>query len=125
VIYHAAADLVLLLHLAFIAFALAGALLVLRWRWLAWLQLPAAAWGIFIELSGRICPLTTVENALRVAAGQAGYADGFVAHYLLALIYPSGLTRQSQFVLAGVVLAVNAGVYAWLLWRRRPSPRAG
>ncbi|WHZ12948.1 MAG: putative membrane protein [Burkholderiaceae bacterium] len=124
-IYHAAADLVLLLHLAFIAFALAGALLVLRWRWLAWLQLPAAAWGIFIELSGRICPLTTVENALRVAAGQAGYADGFVAHYLLALIYPSGLTRQSQFVLAGVVLAVNAGVYAWLLWRRRPSPRAG
>ena len=122
---HAAADLVLLLHLAFIAFALAGALLVLRWRWLAWLQLPAAAWGLYIELSGRLCPLTTLENALRVAEGQAGYADGFVAHYLLALIYPSGLTRTIQFVLAGVVLAVNAGISAWLLWRRAPSVRGG
>lgn len=122
---HAAADLVLLLHLAFIAFALAGALLVPRWHWLAWLQLPAAAWGLYIELSGRLCPLTTLENALRVAAGQAGYADGFVAHYLLAVIYPSGLTRTIQFVLAGVVLAVNAGIYAWLLWRRAPAVRAG
>lgn len=120
-----AADLALLLHLGFILFALFGALLAFRWRWVPWLQLPAAAWGVFVELTGRLCPLTTVENHFRHLAGEGGYAGGFVEHYLLPLIYPEGLTRDVQFVLAAVVLAVNLVVYALLLrrWRRQAPTR--
>ncbi|MYN02866.1 DUF2784 family protein [Pseudoduganella sp. DS3] len=113
-----AADAVVLLHLGFIIFALFGALLALRWSRLVCLHLPAAAWAVYIELSGKACPLTYIENDLRQQAGQQGYAGGFVEHYLLPVIYPTGLTPAVQFVLAGVVLVVNLMLYGWL-WRRR------
>ena len=123
-LYHLCAEGVLLVHLGFIAFVLFGALLALRWRWVIALHLPAAAWGLLIELSGRVCPLTFIENSLRMHAGQAPYADSFIEHYLLAIIYPVALTRELQFVLAGVVLLVNAALYAWVLSRSR-RPRQG
>lgn len=118
-----AADAVLVLHLGFIVFALFGAVLALRWRWLPLVHLPAAAWGLFVELSGRVCPLTWLENHFRVRAGRAGYSESFIEHYLLAVIYPPGLTREIQFALAGVVLAVNAAIYTWLLLRGRSAAR--
>jgi hypothetical protein len=118
--YAAAAALVLLAHLAFVLFVVCGAFLVLRRPRLAWLHLPAAAWGVYIELSGRGCPLTTLENLLRLRAGLAGYAGGFVEHYIVWLLYPGGLTRGIQFVLAGIVLLINLVLYAFL-WRRRPG----
>ena len=123
-LYHLCAEGVLLVHLAFIAFVLFGALLALRWRWVIALHLPAAAWGLLIEASGRICPLTSIENTLRLRAGQPPYADSFIEHYLLAIIYPVALTREIQFVLAGVVVLINATLYAWVLSRPR-RPRHG
>ena len=108
----------MLLHLAFILFALCGALLALRWPRAAWLHLPAALWAAGIELAGAVCPLTYLEVALRERAGLQGYAGGFVEHYLLPLVYPAGLTPAVQYVLAGIVLGVNLLLYAWL-WRRR------
>ena len=82
-----AADAVLVFHLAFIVFALLGGLLAIRWRWMVWLHLPAAGWGFFVEVTGRICPLTPLENMLREQAGSSGFSGGFVAHYLVPLIY--------------------------------------
>lgn len=114
-----AADATLLLHLAFIAFGTLGAALAVRWRWMPIVHLPAAAWGVYVELSGRICPLTWLENHFRVRAGQAGYADSFVEHYLLQLIYPEGLTRPTQWLLGGVVLVANLLLYGWVIRRRR------
>lgn len=114
-----AADAVLLLHLGFVVFGVVGAVLAIRWRWIPLLQLPAASWGFFVELSGRMCPLTTLENHFRALAGQAGYEGGFIQHYLLAVLYPAGLTRGIQFVLAAIVVATNIAIYAWLLRRRR------
>jgi hypothetical protein len=113
-----AADATLVVHLAFIVFALFGALLALRWHWIPVVQLPAAAWGVFVEVTGRLCPLTELENHFRALAGQSGYSESFVERYLLPIIYPSGLTRHVQLVLAAVVLAVNVAVYGFLLWRR-------
>lgn len=113
-----AADLVVLLHFGFIMFVLAGGLLVLRHPRLAWLHLPAVAWGAGIELSGGICPLTPLENALRRAAGEAGYAGGFIEHYLLPLIYPAGLTREVQIALGLFVLLANVLVYGIAALRR-------
>jgi hypothetical protein len=115
------ADLLVVAHLAFIVFALAGGLLVARWPRVAWLHLPAAAWAALVEFNGWICPLTPAENALRHAAGEAGYAGGFVAHYIVPVVYPPGLTPAVQTALGGGVLAVNAALYLWA-WRGRVRP---
>ena len=120
-LYRLAAEAVLLLHLAFIVFVLLGAAFAQRWRWLVVVHLPAAVWGCFVEITGRICPLTYAENYLRIKAGQSGYRDSFIEHYLLAVIYPAGLTREVQFVLAGVVVVINVAFYVWLFYPRRAS----
>jgi hypothetical protein len=120
-LFRLAADAVLLSHLAFILFALLGAAFAVRWRWIPVIHLPAAAWGFYAELTGRICPLTYLENFLRIKAGQSGYTESFVEHYLVAIIYPAGLTREIQFALAAVVIAVNMVVYGWLFVRWRAS----
>lgn len=113
------ADATMILHLLFIVFALLGAILVVRWRWLVWLHLPAAVWAMGIELVGGICPLTPLENRFRLQGGEAAYAETFIQHYVGALIYPEGLTPTIQWGLGVIVIAVNAGLYGWLLVRRR------
>lgn len=119
-----AADLVVLLHLSFILFVVLGGLGVLRFPPLAWLHLPAAAWGALVELKGLYCPLTDLENALRQAGAEQGYADSFIEHYLIPIIYPAGLTANLQLWLGLGVLLINGGVYGALLWRRfRPNSR--
>ncbi|MEW5891833.1 MAG: DUF2784 domain-containing protein [Pseudomonadota bacterium] len=113
------ADLVLLAHLGFIAFVGAGGLLVARWPRLAWLHLPAVAWGAAVEIANLSCPLTPLENRLRQAAGEAGYAGDFIGHYLLGLIYPEGLTRPVQIGLGLLAIGLNLVIYAWLIRRSR------
>jgi hypothetical protein len=125
VIFGLLADLVVIAHLAFILFVLAGGLLALRWKPAAWIHLPAAAWGFFIEVAGRVCPLTPLEIRLRLKAGELGYEESFVEHHILPLVYPEELTRNLQLGLGGLVLVVNALVYAWVLRRlRRTSVEA-
>jgi hypothetical protein len=116
--YRLLADLVLVLHAAFVAFVMLGGLLVLRWPRLAWVHLPVVAWGAGIEFLGGICPLTPLENHWRLLAGEQGYTGGFVEHYVFPVLYPEGLTRQVQLGIGLLVLAVNVSVYAWMLWRR-------
>jgi hypothetical protein len=123
VLYLAFADAVLVLHLAFILFVVLGGLLVLWRRGLVWLHLPAVAWGILIECLGWICPLTTLENWLRMQGGGRGFSGGFIAHYLAPLIYPVGLTRGLQWLLAALVIAVNAIIYL-RIWRGPARIRA-
>lgn len=117
------ADLVLLLHAAFVAFVMFGGLLVARWPRAAWLHLPLVAWGAGIEFLGGICPLTPLENHWRHLAGEQGYAGGFVEHYVVAALYPDGLTRNVQVALGLLVLAVNAAIYGWI-WRRNRREHA-
>jgi hypothetical protein len=119
--YGLLADAVLLAHAAFVACVVLGGLLVLRWPRLAWLHLPAVAWGAGIEFAGAVCPLTPLENHLRALAHEQGYAGGFVEHYVFGLLYPEGLTRNVQLALGALVIAINLAVYA-TVWRRR---RAG
>ncbi len=121
-IYRSLADLVLLFHLAFIVFVMTGGLLALRWRWALFVYLPAALWGVFIELSGGVCPLTPLENALRRAAGASGYSGGFIEHYLVPTIYPVSLSPPEQLLLASLLVLVNALVYS-VVWRRYRSGR--
>lgn len=122
-IWTIAADLVLLLHLAFVVFVLAGGWAVWRWPRLAYLHLPAVAWGAWIEFSQGICPLTPLENALRRHAGEGGYEGDFLAHYLTRLLYPEGLSAELQWALGSLVVAVNLVSYL-LLWRRARGRRS-
>lgn len=110
-----AASAIAIIHLLFIAFVILGGLLVLQWRKVAWLHVPAAVWGVLIELAGWYCPLTKYENYFLRRAGEAGYSDGFVAHHIFALIYPNGLTRGVEIVIGVLVLAVNLAVYVKIL----------
>jgi hypothetical protein len=118
-----AADAVMALHFAFIAFALLGSFLALRWRWVPWLHLPALAWAAWIEASGNVCPLTPLENHFRRLAGGSAYGEGFITHYLGPVIYPEGLTRETQFMILGVLIAVNLVGYGLVFTRRRRRAR--
>ena len=112
-----AADLLVVIHLGFILFVIGGGFLVLRWRWVSFVHLPAALWGAIIEFQGWLCPLTPLEQDLRLAAGEQGYAGGFIQHYLLPLIYPAALTRDLQIVLGVFVIVINLAAYGWVLVR--------
>ncbi|VVM53086.1 hypothetical protein PS862_00341 [Pseudomonas fluorescens] len=120
-LYRIAADGLVLFHLLFILFVLFGGLLVLKWRHLIWWHLPAAVWGVSVEVFHWPCPLTEWENLMRHGAGQIGYGGGFIEHYLLPVIYPAGLTPAIQLGLGSVVLAINVLVYARLIrvWKLR------
>lgn len=126
--YRLLADAVLLLHFGFVAFVAGGALLVLRWPLVAWLHLPALAWGAYTVLSGAICPLTPLENRLRVAGGGAAYDASFIEHYLMPLVYPGFVQGEGgrlwQVLLGVALVAGNLVVYALLLLRRRRQNRA-
>ena len=112
------ADMVVLLHFLFVIFVVFGGLLVLRWKRVVWLHLPAAAWGVAIELGGWICPLTPMENRFRRMGGEAGYSGSFIERYLEPLLYPLGLTRHTQLVFGLAVLLVNLAIYARLVLHR-------
>ncbi len=117
--YRILADLVVLMHLFFIFFVIAGGFLALRRGYIVLLHLPAVFWGVYIEFSGNICPLTPLENNLRQLAGREGYSTGFVEHYLMPIIYPAGLTGEIQIFLGLVVLTINLIVYIFLFRRFR------
>ena len=113
------ADLVLLIHLLFVLFVIGGGLLVLKWPKIAWLHVSAAVWGATIEFMGWICPLTPLENQLLMQSGQSSYEGDFIGHYLLAVLYPTGLNGTVQFVLGALVVMINAVLYGWVFARRR------
>lgn len=123
IFYGFLADAVLVCHLLFIIFVVLGGLMVLRWPWLAIAHVPTAVWGAWIELTGNDCPLTGIENMLRIKAGESGYAGGFIEYHLMPVIYPPGLTRDTQYILAAVVIAINLAVYGWLFYRRKRASR--
>jgi hypothetical protein len=122
-LYRLSADLVLIVHLAFIIFVMLGGLLVLRRPRLIWLHLPAVVWGVMSEFLGVLCPLTPLETTLRELGGGSGYEGDFIEHYLTAVIYPSGLTRGLQIALGLGALLLNMAIYYWLLRKRRSRSR--
>ena len=110
------ADLILCIHVSFVLFVVIGGLLMLRWQWVAWLHLPAAAWGAFVEFTGWICPLTPLENWLRAQGSEISSRSDFIAQYLLPVLYPGDLTQDIQLLLGAGVVVLNTAMY-WWLWQ--------
>lgn len=123
--YAALAALVVFAHLAFVVFATVGGVLALRWPRIAWVHLPAAAWAVFVEFSGRLCPLTPLENILRRRAGLEDYSGDFIANYVFPVLYPEGMPRRVQMAIGAFVLVVNAIAYAFVIRSRRRADEAG
>ncbi len=123
-IFQVLADLTVGVHFAFVLFVVFGGLLVIKRPAVAWLHVPAAAWGAWIEFAGWICPLTPLENRLRARGGEATYDASFVERYVMPILYPEALTREVQFVLGGLVVVVNVVVYAAAFTRRRRARSA-
>lgn len=122
-IYRIGADLVVIVHLLFVLFVALGGLFAVRWARLMWLHLPAFLWGALVEFAGFVCPLTPLEEGLRQRGGQNGYGGDFIGHYVVALLYPSGLTRQMQIWLGCAVLLTNSLIYGYFFMHGR-QPRA-
>ena len=114
-----AADFIVIIHFGFIVFVVLGGLLVFRWPKLMWLHLPAVAWGVVIEFARFICPLTPLENRLRIAAGESGYSSGFIDQYLVPLVYPDGLNRPAQIALGVLVISINLVLYSVVIAKRK------
>ena len=119
--YQLLADLVVLVHVAFVVFAILGGLLAARWRRLVWIHLPAVIWAVIVEVFGWVCPLTPLENWLRRRGGQAGYPSDFIAHYILPVLYPEELSREVQICLGALVLLINLSVYTWIFRCKKTS----
>lgn len=121
--YRLLADALVVAHLLFIVFALLGGLLAFWRPWTLLLHLPAALWICLIEFRGGICPLTPLENSLRSKAGQQGYSESFVEHYLIPVIYPPGLDHHTQLILGCIALCVNVAIYTlFIRFARRSRP---
>jgi hypothetical protein len=116
--YSLFADAVIVFHFLFIVFVVTGGLLVMHRPGLAFLHLPAAFWGAFIEFSGGICPLTPLENHLRLLGGGSPYSGDFIVQYLIPIIYPAHLTVSIQYILGGVVIAANLMVYIFIIRKK-------
>ena len=117
--YRIAADTILLLHLAFTLFTVLGGLLVLRRPSLLWVHLTAVLWGVIIEWADWVCPLTPLENLLRERGGEAGYAGGFIEHYVARFLYPENLTIKLRYLLGLALVAANLIIYGYIFLVRR------
>ena len=120
--YKLAADLLVLIHFSFIIFVVLGGLLVLRWAWIAWLHIPCAAWGIWIGISRGVCPLTSIEKNLREAANVANYEGGFIANYIIPVIYPPGFSPGVALLLGTTLAAFTVAIYAIAFYRHTRQP---
>ena len=119
--YRLLAEMVVVLHLAFIVFVVGGSLLALKWPWVAMIHIPCVLWGAMIEFFRWYCPLTPLENKLRQATGGESYTGGFIEHYIVPLIYPGAITRNMQIALGVAVLAINLFSYLLIWWRHAPK----
>ena len=116
-LYRLLANFVATAHALFVVFVVLGGFLAWTWRWVAWLHVPTAVWGVAIEYGGWVCPLTPLENHFRARAGLAGYRGGFIEHYVLPALYPEGLTPAKQIALGTLALVVNVVAYGVLVRR--------
>lgn len=108
-------NLVLAFHFVFVLFSVLGSFLVFWKRWIAWLHVPSVLWSSFVNLVGRVCPLTPLENRFRRLAGQDGYEGGFIEHYIAPLVYPGGIFEAVEDLAGAVLDFYRSGAPFWHL----------
>ena len=117
--YKFAAELSIIIHFLFIVFVILGSILCFFKTKLIFLHLLSVSWGVYIELSSNVCPLTYLENWFLKKAGLIGYNEGFVSKYIFKLVYPSGLNEQIQILLAIALILVNIFLYSIIFFLKK------
>ena len=117
--YELAADFALIVHFAFIMFVVLGALLLFISKKIIYFHIPAVIWGVYIELTNSICPLTYLENWFLQKANLTIYSGGFIQNYLVPIIYPSNLTENLQTYLGLIIIVVNLIMYVLIISKSR------
>jgi hypothetical protein len=112
------ADAVMLVHLLFVLFVIFGSVLVLRWPWILWVHAPAFTWGVIVEIRGMVCPLTPLENRLRLLGGESGYTQDFLSDWLGTVLYPAFVGRGAQIAMGALLLLLNVALY-FRVWTSR------
>jgi len=115
--YRLLADIVVIIHFVFVIFALFGGILVLKWKQVIWIHIPAVIWAAMVEMAGWVCPLTPLEYWLRSHLQMSSYQLSFVEHYILPILYPAQLTRSMQIGLGLFVVLINVAIY-YFVWKR-------
>jgi len=106
-----------IVHFGFVGFVIVGGVLCFKKPKIAWFHIPAVVWAITIELTGKVCPLTPLENYFRLKAGSLDYSTDFISHYLMPILYPEELTRNIQYLLGLAVFLINMIIYGLLIQR--------
>ena len=119
--YELAADFALIVHFAFITFVVFGALLFFVLTKIIYVHLPALFWGIYIELTHSICPLTHLENWFLQKANLKTYSEGFIQNYLVPIVYPKNLTEDLQIYFAIVLVVINSIIYGFIINKIKKS----
>ena len=119
--YELAANLTLIIHFVFIIFVVFGALLYFVLTKIIFVHVPALIWGIYMELTHSICPLTYLENFLLQKANLSTYSEGFIQHYLVPIVYPNNLTEDFQTFLAVVLMIVNLIIYGLIISKSKKT----
>ena len=113
--YELAADLTLIVHFAFIIFVVFGALLFFVSTKIIYVHVPALIWGIYIELTHSVCPLTYLENWFLQKANLSAYSEGFIQNYLVSIVYPTNLTKDLQIYFAIALIVINTVIYVFII----------
>ena len=113
--YELAADLTLIVHFAFIIFVVFGALLFFVSTKIIYVHVPALIWGIYIELTHSVCPLTYLENWFLQKANLTTYSEGFIQNYLVPIVYPKNLTEDLQTYSATALIVANMIMYGLII----------
>ena len=117
--YEFLATLTLIIHFLFIIFVIFGGLLFFIKRWILLFHIPAFLYGVYVELTQSICPLTYIENYFLTKANLASYSTSFIQNYLYAIIYPINLTKEIQISLAIALLIINGIIYGLIIIRKK------
>ncbi|HEY7052041.1 MAG TPA: DUF2784 domain-containing protein [Mycobacterium sp.] len=121
-VYFAVVGLAVVTHSAFIGYLVVGGFVALRWRRTIVWHVLTAVWAVAIETVDFTCPLTTLERWARGHAGMAPLpSDGFIAHYITGVLYPSNWV--GAVVIAVFVVVVTSWMIYWRQGRRLDANR--
>ena len=119
--YELAANLTLIVHFAFIIFVVFGALLFFVATKIFYAHIPALIWGIYIELTHSVCPLTYLENWFLQKTNFTMYSESFIQNYLVPIVYPKNLTEDLQIYFAIVIVVINSIFYGFIINKIKKS----
>ena len=109
--YELFAKVTLIIHLIFILFVIFGGLLFFISSKIIYIHLPALLWGIYIELTNSVCPLTFLENWFLYKGELTTYSNDFINNYLFPIIYPGSINNEIQIYLGLSLIVINILIY--------------